>query len=760
MLTMFRKYVALCILLITLGGAVGCSRSPLARKMRYMEAGRRFYNQKDYVRAILQFENAARVAPDDPEPEYRLGLAYFAQGDIGQAHAHFSRAVQINPKHAAAQLRLAELLSQTDDPELLQDALKRLRRLLDTSPSVGALNAIALTELKLGKMTDADQHLNEVLAKFPQSLSTYVILAQSKLLKRDLPGAEQALQTLINKAPQSADPLLALAMLYLSNNRLADGEALLHRALTIEPNNGRVLLQLGLLEYQTGRKPDAEVIFKRLSHSDDPALKPMYAIYLFKEGQRDAAVREFEQLVRSNPNNRDLRTKLIAAYWATERTGDVARIVNAALKDNPKDLDALLERGELYLANGEYTKAQADLDQVLYFRHDSAAVHYVLAKLHEARGAHLSYRQELAEAVKLNPDLLRPRLELAQALINDKGAQSALEILDEAPPAQKNTLEYLGERIWVLLALNDTEEAQRLIQAGLAVTRSPELLIQDTWVKIKEKNYAAARAAVDEALQKAPSDQRALEALAALYSVQKQPIALEQRLRDYAAKEPNVATVQEFVGNWFLSHNSYSQARVFFQAAKAADPNFHEADLALALMDISDGNLSAARPALRKLMTLRDKDPQIRLYAAALEATAQQYNQAIDQYRQVLAIDPNNIVALNNLAYLLATNANQPDEAMGFAEQAKELNPNSAEVEDTIGWVLYRKGLFSMALQHLESASQKSSDPAIRYHLGMAYLKAGKRSQGERVIEAALRTAPNLPEAQMARQAMMTNATH
>ena len=48
-------------------------------------------------------------------------------------------------------------------------------------------------------------------------------------------------------------------------------------------------------------------------------------------------------------------------------------------------------------------------------------------------------------------------------------------------------------------------------------------------------------------------------------------------------------------------------------------------------------------------------------------------------------------MALNGLAYLLAE-TRQPDEAIKYAQKAKELAPDSPAVDDTLGWTYFQKG--------------------------------------------------------------------
>jgi tetratricopeptide (TPR) repeat protein len=111
--------------------------------------------------------------------------------------------------------------------------------------------------------------------------------------------------------------------------------------------------------------------------------------------------------------------------------------------------------------------------------------------------------------------------------------------------------------------------------------------------------------------------------------------------------------------------------------------------------------------------------------------------------------EPANVVALNNLAYLLASQSGQFDEALKYAQQVKEIAPDNKGVDDTIGWIMYLKGMYRPAVKYLESAAKGEADPLIRYHLGMAYLKLGDK-RGEATLRAALKSAPDLPEARMA----------
>src|SRR4029077_18704001 len=91
--------------------------------------------------------------------------------------------------------------------------------------------------------------------------------------------------------------------------------------------------------------------------------------------------------------------------------------LNAALKRNPNDQDALWQRSQLYLETGKISQAENDLQQVLRFRPDSPQAHFALAKARGLKGEIRSERQELAEAIRLDRNLLQARLLLARSFI-------------------------------------------------------------------------------------------------------------------------------------------------------------------------------------------------------------------------------------------------------------------------------------------------------------------------------------------------------
>ena len=144
----------------------GCSRE--SREARYLASGKQMLAKKDYARAIIQFSNAAKMMPKDAEPRYQLALAYLAQRDFRTASGYLSTAVALNPKHDQARLKLAELYAASKEKKKVEEAQQSIRDLINAGQtSAEALDALAITEWRLGSPQDAEKHLEEAVAKFP-----------------------------------------------------------------------------------------------------------------------------------------------------------------------------------------------------------------------------------------------------------------------------------------------------------------------------------------------------------------------------------------------------------------------------------------------------------------------------------------------------------------------------------------------------------------------------------------------------------------
>jgi len=135
--------------------------------------------------------------------------------------------------------------------------------------------------------------------------------------------------------------------------------------------------------------------------------------------------------------------------------------------------------------------------------------------------------------------------------------------------------------------------------------------------------------------------------------------------------------------------------------------------------------------------------------------TQKKYDKAKEQYQKALKINPKFVPAANNLAYLYAEKGENIDEALNLAQSAKEQFPDDPHISDTLGWIYYKKNVFTLAITYLKEASGKIPDQSMmRYHLGMAYYKNGDKELAKIELRKALELDPKFSGAEDAKDTL------
>jgi tetratricopeptide (TPR) repeat protein len=125
---------------------------------------------------------------------------------------------------------------------------------------------------------------------------------------------------------------------------------------------------------------------------------------------------------------------------------------------------------------------------------------------------------------------------------------------------------------------------------------------------------------------------------------------------------------------------------------------------------------------------------------------------AENYYRKALEIKSDFAPAANNLAWNLAERGGNIDEALGFAQVAKEQMPGNGAVMDTLGWIYYLKGSYLNAIAEFQdSLTQNPDNPVINLHLGLAYYKNKQPRKAKEFLDKALNINQNFKGAEEAR---------
>ena len=105
-----------------------------------------------------------------------------------------------------------------------------------------------------------------------------------------------------------------------------------------------------------------------------------------------------------------------------------------------------------------------------------------------------------------------------------------------------------------------------------------------------------------------------------------------------------------------------------------------------------------------------------------------QWPKAEKDFRQALALQPDQALVLNYLGYSWVDQGMNLDEAFDMLRKAVEQRPRDGYIVDSLGWAFYRLGRYEEALRFLERALElRASDPTINDHLGDIYWRVGRK---------------------------------
>lgn len=704
---------------------------------------------KDYERAVIELQNALQATPGNAEARLLLGRAFLGKGDPAQAVRQFQVAVQLNPGLTDAHLALADTLNAAENPESSPLAESHASTALSQRPDdPDVLHALAVAEWRQDKRSLAMARLRSALAVAPGHLKSASALAYMQwTIDPKSPAAEKTMRDAAAKSASAVDGSLALARFFQMAGRSSEAEAELRRAVNVAPSNGTVLAELAALQNSSGRRAEAENTLARLSKIPDDRYLTAHAQYLFEGGKREEAIAELQRLWQEHPKSKSIPLWLTRFSLQTGKLVEAEKHIKWISGRDALTPEALELQADLHFRRGRLQEADQTVNRALSARPTSSSGHYLKAQILQAMGKPVEARSALQLALNGNPGMASARVQLSQSLRNARELQQAFQVIDGAPPEQRGDLPIIVERVWVLLAQKRYAVARPDVEKALAMSRNPVTLLQAGLLALQEKRTTAGRAFLEESLILAPGNLEALNAIVLSLAAERQVPAAIERLRQQAAKVPQSAPIQVALGNLLEQTGDLAGARAAYAAARQIDPANEQALVASARMHLVQGQTEEARKMLQDLLSRQPGSVDGLLAMGMLEEGAGRYDQAVQAYRKVLQADPNHVVAKNNLVARLSEQPGSLDEALRLANELRGAASTEPEIEDTIGWVYYRKGSFEPAIEHFSRAAARSRNPRIHYHLAMAHFAAGNRAQGKKAMAAALELDPNLPEA-------------
>ena len=562
-----------------------------------------------------------------------------------------------------------------------------------------------------------------------QSAPAQIRTAIEALRKGDADTAERVARQFVTAQPKNSLGHEVLGTALALKRSFPEAERELNEALRLAPRRATIMLRLGLIALDQKNPKQAEDWFRK-ALSEAPGMAEArrgLVLSLLRQGQFQQAVAGAREGVeQSRGQDPEAKYLLATVYHEIGRPAETEPLLADVLTVKPDSGQALLLQGIVKLELGKIDEAAPLLQRVIARAPTSLWARLGLAVVKRGRGQLDESRTDLEAILKEQPDWALARLQLGQTLWLEGKNEAALRAFDQAEKASPNA-DVMRLRIaQFLLSRGDPDRAISRAQASLGTRAAP----------------------------------LARGFLAQVYLGKNQPDLAQRELEAAATEWPQEPLWPLQLGRLLLSRGQAREALGQFERAEklapgTPDPLAGEARAYVALKQAPDA-VKAAQAAVRAQNESADAYVFLASIHEGLGLSADNVTAAISAYRQAITRDGNHPIALNNLAYLLGKDPARLDEAVVLAEQAYRVAPRSAAVADTLGWLLYQKGTLERAETLLAQASSAAPDnPEIRYHLGLAYAKRGKKEEARREIGRALE-APNFAGADEARRVLET----
>ena len=174
-------------------------------------------------------------------------------------------------------------------------------------------------------------------SRFPASLRSSIQLARLKLGQNDLHGAEEVLKTGGGKRAEIAGRgggRWASCICWPSQPEHAEPE--FRKALALDAKTGVALMGLAAIQIAGKRMDEAEETLRQVSALPGKQYKPQHAVFLYRNGKRDEALKEFEALAKADPEDRAARTRVVSLYFAMGKFPQAESLLAAVAQEESK----------------------------------------------------------------------------------------------------------------------------------------------------------------------------------------------------------------------------------------------------------------------------------------------------------------------------------------------------------------------------------------------------------------------------------------
>ena len=664
------------------------------------------------------------------------------KGNALNAIRDFNRAIRLGEQNIRVYERLAELMLGQDKRSELVTLIEKLGDRVNKSQRLSSI-AIGISGKDQNGMLELARSGVE---SRPRDAMAWVWLAQvTELVSRGQPQAarevelkksEEAITRARELSENKSIPVFGAAFgLYLLTKQQDKIDALLSDLTnsTIDPT----LKQLALADfYQVIERMDLAqeaLLIARKTSKEPNAIDDRIARLLVAQGKQDDAIKLYKTLLTNLPEDGSLRRSyvtLLASRGTDEDWASISEVyTNEKVAENPDDrrlrAELLARKGQqkdlaqaqvLLESLAEDPKNRTDQDRFrlasIYIRNAN------LAEIQDAESPQVKQLltaagKQLAALCKSSQTPVEYLYAYGDFLIKQDRVVEANDIADRLNAQDSNHFATAVLRARLQKISGNLERAKTLIVSWK--NNSLSVLGDDAEPSAKAEILANAGDALNE-----------LGATKEAEATLRQAFELDGRkgvvyIRSLARSEDKAA--RENAIRYLLE-----------KLRKEKTPEL--ARLLAGLLSVGEVSSELAQEgdeALSEVGTRNDNNAELLLSIADMWLAQKKSNRAIDAYRKIVKLRPNDVVALNNLAILLGEQPDGTQEALSLIDQAIRIAGKQPLLLDSKAAILMLANRLDEAIPILEIAASATNDPRVIFHLYLALKNANRNEEADRI---------------------------
>jgi tetratricopeptide (TPR) repeat protein len=651
------------------------------------------------VAAILLAAHTMLAAP--PAAQKPAADQSHAEPDRSSAYYHYGLAHLYE-----------EMAINAGRPDYATQAVEEYKLALDADPtSVMLQNGLADLYFKIGRIKDAVTAAQDQVKKDPNDIAAHDLLGKVYLRSLgDMQGSQAGemlqlaiaeYETIARLKPGDIETKLLLGQLYGLNHEPAKAEAEFKDAQKIDSNSEEVVLRMAALYGEEGDAQRAADTLSSVPEGDRTARIEFTlgaSLDILKKPKEAAAA--YRRSLDLEPDNPEAQSALANDLLNDGQFDAALKIYTDLVAANPQDAQSEINISKIQRQQGHYEEALATLEKAKSQVQDPLELNYNEALVYDALGKFDQATEVLttilastshpdgkySEQEKGNRSLFLDRL---GSIYRDENKTS------EAVAAYKQMADFGGEFAvrGYQGEVDAYRDAHQWKEATVVAAEAAAALPSNHGIQLMYAGQLADMGKVDEGLALAKAQ---------------------------LAGTPDDRDVDTALAQIDIRLKRFKDANDQLDKAQAVGGK--PDDKAVVKLDDKGKTVTVPVQAAKP-----EDNLYILFLRGELYDRQKMYDQAEAQFRKALVIDPQNAAVLNYLGYMLADQGEKLPEALQMIRQAVDLEPQNGAYLDSLGWVYFKTGQYPQAEENLRKANERmNTDPTVHDHLGEVYEKTGK----------------------------------